>query len=192
MKLAGAVLASGFSHRFQSDKLNVLLRGKPLLSWSAEALNFFEFRAVVLRPEQLRNVILPVDASVLVNRRAHLGMSEALKLAVSWTPSDADGLAVMLADMPFVKHVVKLLVEVFREKRYSVVAAGLGGRPVNPAVFSRSVFQELLKLEGDVGARDVFHRVDVYVVDFPEGLLLDVDTADDLAKAEEIAESRGL
>lgn len=184
MKLAGVVLASGFSKRFRNDKLMKPLMGKPILYWCIEALKFFDFKAVVLRPEQIRFYEIPAYASVLVNKRAHLGMSAALKLAASWTPYEAEGLGIILGDMPFVKEVVGRLVEVFNEARCRVVAAGLRGRPVNPAIFSRTVFHELMMLEGDVGAREVFSRVDVCVVDVDENLLIDVDTEDDLSRAE--------
>lgn len=187
MKVAGVVLASGFSKRFNGDKLETLLHGRPLLYWAVEALNLFDYRAVVLRRDQLRMFRFPTEVTVLVNKRAERGLSAALKLAVDWVPREADGLAILLGDMPFVKNVIGKILEVFKTGGHRVVAAGIGGKPVNPAVFSRDVFDELLKLEGDIGARALFSKFDVLVVDVDERFLIDVDTENDLTKAAKFA-----
>ncbi|MEM0349223.1 MAG: nucleotidyltransferase family protein [Candidatus Caldarchaeum sp.] len=182
--VAAAVLASGFSKRFGADKMSTMLGGKPLYMWALEAVEFCDYRAVVVRSEQLGKYRFPDGFSVLINRRADKGMSEALKLAVSWTPYQASGLLAVLGDMPFIKPVVRKLVEVFLEKDVDAVAAGLNGVPVTPAVFSKRVFHKLLNLHGDVGARGVLSEIRPVVVDVEKWMLLDIDKVEDLKEAE--------
>ncbi|BAJ51289.1 molybdopterin-guanine dinucleotide biosynthesis protein A [Candidatus Caldarchaeum subterraneum] len=182
--VAAAVLASGFAKRFGADKLSTMLGGKPLYTWALEGTALCDYRAFVVRPEQLGKYSVPEHVSVLVNRRADKGMSEALKLAVSWTPYQASGLLIVLGDMPFIKPVVQKLLKIFHETGAEAVAAGLDGKPLTPAVFSRRVFQRLLNLRGDVGARGVLSEIRPVLVDVEEWMLLDVDKVEDLKEAE--------
>ena len=182
--VAAAVLASGFAKRFGADKLSIMLGGKPLYTWALEATALCDYRAFVVRPEKLGKYSVPEGVSVLLNRRADKGMSEALKLAVSWTPYQASGLLIVLGDMPFIKPVVQKLLEIFHETGAEAVAAGLDGKPLTPAVFSRRVFQRLLNLRGDVGARGVLSEIRPVLVDVEEWMLLDIDKVEDLKEAE--------
>ncbi|MDJ0273225.1 MAG: nucleotidyltransferase family protein [Candidatus Caldarchaeum sp.] len=182
--VAAAVLASGFAKRFGADKLSTMLGGKPLYMWALEATALCDYRAFVIRPEQLGKYSLPEGVSVLVNRRADKGMSEALKLAVSWTPYQASGLLAVLGDMPFTKPVVQKLLKVFSETGAEAVAVGLDGKPMTPSVFSRGVFHRLLNLRGDVGARAVLSEIKTVLVDVEEWMLLDIDKVEDLKEAE--------
>ncbi|MEM0440972.1 MAG: nucleotidyltransferase family protein [Candidatus Caldarchaeum sp.] len=187
MKIAGCVLAAGFSKRFEGDKLSANIRGLPVLHWSLKCLDHFDFRAVVLRPETTKLFKIPTQIAVLVNTRAERGLSESIKLAVSWTPWEADGLALMLGDMPFTDRIFPRLLDVFRQEKPEAVAAAFKGKPVNPVIFSRKVLHLLYMVEGDVGARNVFSKINIIPVESQEEYLIDVDTEEDLAKAEAIA-----
>ena len=73
------------------------------------------------------------------------------------------------------EHLRALCVEMDR-----VTGSGYVGKVGIPAYFPKREFGELMKLEGDVGARELL-RGAASVVD--EGLALDVDTEADLARA---------
>jgi CTP:molybdopterin cytidylyltransferase MocA len=62
-----------------------------------------------------------------------------------------------------------------------VTASAYAGRRGVPAYFPASCFAELMKLKGDAGARELL-RGAAAVLD--ESLTLDVDTEEDVAKAE--------
>jgi len=191
LKIAGAVLASGLGKRFGGDKLSVNFAGRPLLLWSLESIEMLDYRAVVVRMGDVKEKLVPEKFSILYNRFPQKGLSASIRLAASWTPYDADGLAVLLADMPFTKPVVKKLLKVFAEGRYDAVSAGLDGTPVTPAIFSRRVLHHLYWLEGDVGARMVLAKVDRHVVNFDPRLLTDIDRSEDLGKAERVLNELG-
>ncbi|MEM1943337.1 MAG: nucleotidyltransferase family protein [Candidatus Caldarchaeum sp.] len=189
--LSGAVIASGFSQRFGRDKLSAALAGRPLLAWAVEAISFLKHRAVVLQPSDVNKSLIPPDYTVLVNTRASRGLSAGIRLAASWTPAESEGLVIVLGDMPFTKSVVKRLVDVFRSECCEAVSACLAGEPSPPAVFSKKLLQRLLMLEGDVGAKSILKTVGARVVEVDERLLTDVDTVEDLAKAEKTFEELG-
>jgi molybdenum cofactor cytidylyltransferase len=173
MKLAGAVMASGFGRRFGGDKLSIRIAGRPLLLLSLGSIEMLDYKAVVVRVGDEKARLVPYGYSVLYNRFPHRGLSASIRLAASWTPYDSDGLVVVLADMPFTKPVVKKLIEAFAEGRYDAVSAGVNG------------------LEGDVGAREVLRKVNAYVVDVDPRLLTDIDRSEDLVKAERVLSELG-
>ncbi|MEM2967100.1 MAG: NTP transferase domain-containing protein [Candidatus Caldarchaeum sp.] len=182
--LSGAVIASGYSQRFGRDKLSAVLMGRPLLAWAVEAISFLEHRAVVVQLSDVKKALIPPSYAVLVNTRASRGLSAGIRLAASWTPSESEGLVIVLGDMPFTKKVVKKLVDVFRCECCEAVSACLAGEPSPPAVFSKKLLHRLIMLEGDVGAKSILKTVGARVVEVDERLLTDVDTVEDLAKAE--------
>ncbi|MEM2023905.1 MAG: nucleotidyltransferase family protein [Candidatus Caldarchaeum sp.] len=188
LKVAGVVVASGFSRRFGDDKLHVKILDKPLMSWALESIAQLDYRAVVLRKMNEKRGLVPSGFTVLVNLNAERGLSSSLRVAASWTPSDAEGLAVVLADMPFTKKVVNHLVKVFSSGDFDAVSAGIDGNPVNPVVFSRRVLHHLITLEGDVGAKTLLKKINTCVIDFDRRLLTDVDTTEDLTRAVSLAE----
>jgi len=62
------------------------------------------------------------------------------------------------------------------------VAPAYRGRRGNPVLFSRSLFPELLTMEGDQGGREVIlrHRDEMETVEVEEEeIFLDIDTAAD-------------
>ena len=191
MKLAGAVMASGFGKRFGGDKLSVSIAGRPLLLWSLDSIEMLDYKAVVVKMGDEKAKLVPQGYSVLHNRFPHRGLSGSIRLAASWTPYDSDGLVVVLADMPFAKPIVKKLLEVFAEGRYDAVSASVNGMPATPAVFSRRILHQLYTLEGDVGARGVLLKVDAYMVDVDPRLLTDIDRSEDLVRAEKVLSELG-
>ncbi len=160
--------------------------GKPLLTWALDSVAELDYKAVVLRRSDRKKHLVPPDFTVLVNLNAEKGLSQGIKLAAAWTPKDAEGLVIVLGDMPFAKKIVNKLLEAFQEKNHEAVSAGLKSNPVTPSVFSRKILHHLLLLEGDVGARSVLQKVNTYVIDFDERLLMDVDTSNDLERAEKV------
>ncbi|MCH8985665.1 MAG: NTP transferase domain-containing protein [Acidobacteria bacterium] len=63
-----------------------------------------------------------------------------------------------------------------------VMQATLGGSPSHPVVFPRELFDSLLELSGDSGARDLLAsgNVDVVAVPLEASTPIDVDTRADL------------
>lgn len=59
------------------------------------------------------------------------------------------------------------------------------GKPGNPVILPRSLNQAVLRLEGDVGARDIIATSGLLVLDVDVGdaALLDVDTPDEVLAA---------
>lgn len=90
----------------------------------------------------------------------------------------AGGAIFLLADQPQVTtSIIRALVEKHAEGLYPVVAPLVLDQRANPVLFDRVTFPDLMKLEGDVGGRAIFHKYRVeYLPWHDDRLLLDVDT----------------
>jgi molybdenum cofactor cytidylyltransferase len=87
----------------------------------------------------------------------------------------------MVCDQPFVTAtVLSNLVAAYEKNAKPVVACGYDNTFGPPVFFHHSLFEELLQLKGDIGARAVVrgHADEVEVVPFSDGTF-DIDTEND-------------
>ena len=170
------ILASGRGERFLSSggtthKLKALLAGKTVLQHTLDA----------------------VKASGLpwhLEDEGHPGMGDSIAAAVHKTP-DAAGWLVLPADLPLIQPETLLRVAQALQTHPVVLPcyAGADGKdePLrgHPVGFSAVCRQDLLKLHGNKGAAGVivdYSAIKLIVNDV--GMVTDIDTVDDLARAE--------
>src|SRR5262249_49925921 len=118
----------------------------------------------------------------VINDQWEEGMGSSVRLgihAVRNVAADAEGVVVMTCDQPAftIDHLQRLMMR--REAKASQYA----GRNGVPAFFPRKYFDELTLLAGDAGARELLQSAPS--VELPAGEL-DIDTADDLKRAQEL------
>ena len=213
-RLAVAVLAAGRSTRFGRTKQLLRLGGETLAARATRtALSAPAALVVVVlghRAEEVR-ATLPADPrlAIVVNGAYARGQGSSLRTAAAAALQRLEGaaLAVLLADMPFVRpeHVTavwqalrkareELALRQAREKADQGGAAatvppaaaravhGPTGRPGHPVVFAPTAVPGLLRLADDDDAPRAYLRsLPVLPVPFAdEGVILDVDTEADL------------
>jgi molybdenum cofactor cytidylyltransferase len=92
----------------------------------------------------------------------------------------ADGILVMLADMPGVSTAdLNALMGAFRQAHgQAIVRAVSRGKRGNPVILPRQLYDAVMRLEGDVGARHIVETAGwpVVDVDIGDSAHLDVDT----------------
>ena len=181
--IAAVVLAAGFSRRLGRPKQMIQVGGETLLA-----------RAVRVAGEAgLTPVVVVVNAEfsdgllgceLAVNEQAEEGMASSIRCGVERaTEVGATGVVVMACDQ------VELRAEHVRNLCAApewVTGSGYAGKVGIPAYFPAARFEELLALQGDIGARELL-RGAASVVD--EKLGLDVDTAEDVERARGLLES---
>jgi len=116
------------------------------------------------------------------------GMASSLVAGVgAQAAQKADGVLVMLADMPGVgSDDLRTLIAAFRETNgQAIVRAVSGGKRGNPVILPRSVLSAVMRLEGDVGARHIIETSGLPVIDVEigEAAHLDVDTPEAVVAA---------
>jgi molybdenum cofactor cytidylyltransferase len=99
----------------------------------------------------------------------------------------ADGILVMHADMPAITIAdLEMLIAAFQQANgKAVVRAVSGGKRGNPVILPNFLFDKVVRLEGDTGARHLIESSEAPVidVDIGQGALLDVDTPEAVVAA---------
>jgi CTP:molybdopterin cytidylyltransferase MocA len=119
------------------------------------------------------------DAMVVINADWDEGMAASIVCGIAAVDGEVEGAVVMACDQPSVtaKH-LKLLIE-----SGEVTASAYGGRRGVPAYFPSAGFEDLMELQGDVGARDLLKAAGV--VELADGEL-DVDRVEDVARVRQL------
>lgn len=186
-----AILAAGLGTRMPGrNKLLELLDGRPLLRHVAEAALASGAASVVAvlghEAERARAVLagLPLDA--ILNPDYEEGMAASIRCAVKSHGAQASAMIYCLGDMPRVTpEVLDALIEAHAAHPDAAACQPVfGGRRGNPVLWSARVFDDLRALSGAEGARSLLKKYRDEVRDVAvacAGILLDVDTPDDLA-----------
>jgi molybdenum cofactor cytidylyltransferase len=120
------------------------------------------------------------------NREYSKGLSTSLKCGLGQVPEGFDGALVLLGDMPGVSApLLDRLIAAFdpSESRAICVATHHGKRG-NPVLWARRFFEEIMALEGDVGARHLIAQNAELVCEVEaddDAPLTDIDTPQMLA-----------
>ena len=179
--LAGILLAAGRSRRFGSDKLlHPLPGGTPMALASAAALRAAVPRMVaVIRKdnEALTALFAAWRIPTAVADQADSGMGASLAAGVA-ASANASGWLIALADMPFIQpHTIARVADALR-RGAGMAAPSYEGQRGHPVGFSGAYLDELLKLQGDEGARAVIrrHAHGLVLVECNDpGVLVDID-----------------
>ena len=123
------------------------------------------------------------DLVLLPPEEARRGMGNSIAAGVAERASAA-GWLVLPGDMPLVRpSTLSAIAAALAE--HTVVQAQYRGRRGHPVGFSSELYSELVALEGDEGARRVVARYPVHGEELNDpGVLVDVDTLDDLAQVQ--------
>jgi molybdenum cofactor cytidylyltransferase len=189
LPVGAIVLAAGSSSRMPgSQKLLLEFDGRPMVKSVVEAASDGGCHQilVVYSSEDVRRVV-GGDAELVHNPRAHTGMASSLQVGLRAMRPDMEAALVMLGDQPMVgSRTVAMLTRAWRREgaRPAVAVSGASGdRWTPPVVLGRELWDELMTLEGDSGARQVLDRRPELVDVVPAlDRLDDIDTPEDYAK----------
>jgi len=186
LKIVGILLAAGSGSRFGGGKLlHPLADGTPIGMASVRSLRAAlpDVLAVVRNGDDaLRGLLEAEGVAVHGCNDAHLGMARSLVCGIG-ASQEADGWVIALGDMPFLlPDTTRTIADRIARTGRIAIAAYRGARG-HPVGFGRRYLGELMRLEGDEGARSVIgrHPFDMDIVDCDDrGILRDIDTAADL------------
>lgn len=188
-KFAGIVLASGSSERFvAANKLLMTVGGDPIVRRVVSAYCDSGLTPVVVvvghDAAHVRDALGNLDITAVVNPDFAQGQSRALVRGIESLPASVDAAVIGVGDQPFLTPaIIQALMTAYRSTFAPIVAPRYGGQRGNPVLFDRSLFGELLAVEGDQGGRPVIerHRAEILWVDVADRRAgMDVDTPDDL------------
>jgi CTP:molybdopterin cytidylyltransferase MocA len=185
-----AVLAAGSASRFGGGKLDAMLAGKRVGKWVLDAVAEAGFApGVIVTGAMAPEFVRESGWALAINPKSEEGLGTSLAVAANLALAQGKPLLVVLADMPLVapEHLLAL-----RNAGGASATVWSGDKAGVPAYFPLALLPQLAALSGDAGAGALLSgREDVTRINPPEDMLVDVDTAKDLARAEELLSQRG-
>lgn len=189
--IAIIILAAGQSARLGSPKQLLPYNNKTLLENAVDAALETECASIFVvlgaNADLVRKELKNKPVMVLENPEWEEGMASSIRCGIKYitgTILRPDSIIFMVCDQPFVTSSLLLnLLYKKNESRMPIVASDYGNKLGTPALFHRSLFETLLELKGDTGARKILidNMDKVAKVSFPEGIT-DIDTKEDYEK----------
>lgn len=190
-EVAGVVLASGLSKRLPGvNKLLLPINGVPVIRRTVLAYCQSGLTPVVVvvgyQAVKVREGLHGLDVLTVENPNFRQGQSRALVRGVTALPDHVRAAVIGVGDQPYLRSATIVeLVQVWRSAGASLIVPRYAGRRGNPVLFARSLFPELLEVQGDQGGRPVIerHGDEAAWIDVPDGTqAADIDTMEDYGR----------
>ncbi|MDY6826751.1 MAG: selenium cofactor biosynthesis protein YqeC [Bacillota bacterium] len=187
IKITCALLAAGASSRMGRDKLLLPFGKKTILEHTIEQIDRSGIGDVIIvaRPDQLLlDLLTSTRHRFVINEDYRSGIASSLKTGIEAVDSSMQGILFALADQPLIPpSVYRQIIEGYSKNFKPVTCPVYKGRRGNPVLFDRSTWPSLMKLQGDVGGREIINtlspdKMDCQIVD-TESVLQDIDTSED-------------
>jgi molybdenum cofactor cytidylyltransferase len=163
------------------------LDDRPLLQHVLDSVSASGVKEIVLvlgaSAEAIRREIDTQNVRVVINENYQQGIGSSLKAGLSAVDPQTVAALIILADQPFVRPATldRLIMEHQQSKAQIVIPTYRGFRG-NPVLLDRSVFVEVMALNGDMGCRAIFgaHSEGIVKAAVDDvGILLDIDRQTD-------------
>lgn len=189
MKLACLLTAAGSGSRFGADKLLTPIEGIPMGVRAMDVLKQVPFSLRVLVTSKDKGYLVEAAAEsgfdVVINADPAQGMSFSVRLGTEHILKIGayDGILYSVADQPQLSPgTVMNLVQAFEGEPEYIWAPVADGRRGNPVIFPATLFEDLLKVTGDRGGRQVIaaHSELLRTIQVSASELKDIDTKEDM------------
>lgn len=174
MKLLTAIMAAGYSRRFNGQKLVRNICGIPSILRVINSLHAtgIEEISVVLRPDDLiLRSLIPEGVSIIFNTEAVEGMASSLRIAARTAINSGQDLLIALADQPLVSaDSFMRLIREWRNGKKGLISYSRDRVPVSPVIFTRRYLDQVSVLSGDIGGKKILlnNPEDVKLLEFSD------------------------
>jgi molybdenum cofactor cytidylyltransferase len=183
------ILAAGASSRMEMPKQLLMIEGKTLIRRVSEMAIETSCHPIVVvlgaNKEPIRKEIEKIPLTIIENPKWEDGMSSSMKMGLVGaylTEKEIDAVIFLTVDMPFVssKLINDMIAKAIENPDSQIVACSYEKQFGIPVLFKRSLFNDLLELKGDEGAKKIVlkNKDKTSLIDFPEGKF-DLDTIDE-------------
>ena len=198
---AGIILAGGSSTRFGRPKQLLKLKGKYLLDQVLSAALGSELNHIVLvLGHDHQNILQALETrtthkrlQVVINHRYLEGQSRSLQAGLQKIRQAFPAVMFLLGDQPLLNsNTIDHILDRFRHSGKDICVPVCEGKRRNPTIFNRVLYDQLMAIEGDIGARDIIRanpeRVLYLELDDPL-CFFDIDSQKDFEKLQSLLES---
>ncbi|MCD2257745.1 nucleotidyltransferase family protein [Psychroserpens luteolus] len=185
MKVAILILAAGSSNRMGTAKQLLTIGHTTLIGKSIETAlqsNAKEVFCVLgANAEKIRKSITSYNVDIIINTNYNNGLSSSIIAGLDHIENlNFDAVLITLADQPRidVNH-LNVLIDSFNQNPSKISASDYQDNNGVPAIFPKTYFKQLKRLEGDKGAKNVLNSNNQNVIKVNCNTLLDIDTQQD-------------
>ena len=189
--VSAIVLAAGMSKRMGALKQLIKVGDRTLLEKTLSSVGQSRAGETILvlghRSEEIRQAIqIDPATKIVLNDQYENGMSTSIQAGLRNVSPATSAALIVLADQPYLMpDVIDQLIEEREKSGASILFPVYKGFRGNPVLIDRSLFPELMQISGDIGCRSLFglHSTKIgKVIVEDAGILIDIDTQEDLAK----------
>ena len=195
MKNVGIIiLAAGASRRMGRPKQLLPINGQPLLLRVVEeALSSPVTHVMVVlgsNHESHGELLETYPVHLVNNPDWHKGIGTSIRRGVDEMNSkvkNLDAVLIMVGDQPAIRfEYLSHMINTYQRSSSLAIASGYAGTYGVPALFDKTLFDELRNLNDEQGAKAILssRRNEILVLDCPEGEL-DLDTPEDVIRFQE-------
>lgn len=182
--ISAILLASGYSHRLQRDKLSAEFNGQPLIQYVMQSIdaNFFSQKLLISRDYGFSSLAETYGFETILNTRANQGQSASIHLGVSHSAANSSFMF-FVGDQPLLSSdIVNTLLEQHILHPNRIILPRAAGNNKNPVIFPSDFRDSLLAITGDTGGREIIrrHPERVLTIPFKDPMPFhDIDTLED-------------
>jgi len=185
--VSAILLAAGESRRMGKLKQLLPLGNTTVLGRAIDNLTASKIEDIIVvlgyGAEDVEKRIDDRPVRIAINPDYRRGMSSSIKVGVEALHEDAEAVMLALADQPFIdSSTIDHFINESQKGGKGIIIPTYRGRRGHPVIFSIKYRNELMALEGDVGARDIILTHPEDILELPvdcEGVIIDIDTAED-------------
>ena len=161
--ISAILLAAGKSKRMDGEnKLIKEIKGTPLINFSIK--NILESsidELIIVLGFQKKIIEKSIDKNnkikLVFNKNFESGMASSIKAGLKNLSSKTDAFFICLGDMPKVnKDIYNLLIK--SREGNDIVVPTYKGKQGNPILFSASMKEKIMTIQGDVGAKKILKK----------------------------------
>lgn len=182
------ILAAGASTRLGKPKQRLKYNGNSLLQNAIDAsVNSVAASVVVVLGANADDILQETNKSginTIINTEWEEGMASSIRIGLNellFISPVTEAVIFMVCDQPYISsELINELIQTHLDTGKPMVTCNYGETIGPPALFHRSLFNELMKLKGDAGARKIIqqHIDAIATISFTKGNI-DIDTAED-------------
>jgi CTP:molybdopterin cytidylyltransferase MocA len=179
-KIAVILEAAGNSTRFGSNKLlHVMDDGRPMIASIFDAVRPLDVYKKIIVTQYDEVAAMAPEFDVIMNDRPDLGISRSMQLGLT-AAGDADAYLFCVCDQPGITTAtLERLFRAYKKGTAGIVSLAWQGKMCNPKIFSSRYKEELMRLSGDAGGRQIIasHSDDLLLVEaMNEDEVRDIDS----------------
>jgi molybdenum cofactor cytidylyltransferase len=164
-RISCILLAAGESKRMGKPKLLLNLGLSNIINTTIENLLKSEISELIIvlghESQKIKSSLSIQDKRIkfVINKNYREGMSTSIKCGVLTVSKESEAFLIALGDQPLISpNIINSIIEKYQSSGAGIVTVMHQSLRGHPVIISKKYFEEILSLNGDIGARDLLKK----------------------------------